>query len=437
MTRDQLKVLVVGGGGREHALAWGLAQSPRIEHIYVAPGNAGTQWPAAEGRATTTTVAITTDDIPGMLSFARNNAIDLTVVGPEMPLVHGIVDTFQLAGLPVFGPSKVVSQLEGSKAFAKDFMQQHGIPTAEYATFTDYEAARQYLIEKGRNVAPNPYPVVVKADGLAAGKGVIVCANAAEGVTALHNIMVERLFGAAGDCVVLEERLSGPEVSVLAFCDGVHAVALPPARDYKRAFDGDHGPNTGGMGAYAPVAEVDDALLHQIEQTILQPTIAALAAQGTPYVGVLYAGIMLTSNGPKVLEFNCRFGDPEAQAVIPLLDNLLDVILACVEGHLTPELVQVRPGVCATVVLASAGYPGSYSTGEVLSGLEQVPADVMVFHAGTALQGRDVVTSGGRVLAVSGYGNDLNEALRCAYAAVDCIAFRGMHFRRDIGQNLK
>lgn len=442
----KLTVLVVGSGGREHALAWALARSSQVEQVYVAPGNAGTEWrplspcpPAGggvRGGAASTNVAVAADDIPTLVALARERRVDLTVVGPEAPLAAGIVDAFHAAGLRVFGPGRRAARLESSKAFAKAFMCEHAIPTAGYARFDDYSAARRF-VETFRGDASGG--IVVKADGLAAGKGVIVCSDADEAQTALRRMMVEHEFGAAGDTVVIEERLSGPEVSVLAFADGCTVVPMPPARDHKRVYDGDRGPNTGGMGAYAPAPDVSEALVSEICRMVLQPAVDGMAARGTPYVGVLYAGLMLTPDGPKVLEFNCRFGDPETQVILPLLEtDLVDILLACVEGRLDQVEVGWRPGACATVVLASPGYPGAYPKGLPISGLDEVAGgDVVVFHAGTARRGGRVVTAGGRVLAVSGLGPDLPAALRRAYASIERIRFEGVHFRRDIGWGVR
>jgi phosphoribosylamine---glycine ligase len=426
---DRLTLLLIGSGGREHALAWALARSPRVGHIYVAPGNAGTEWPAAAEMAAATNVALSADDAPGLLAFARERRVDLTVVGPEAPLAAGVVDLFQAAGLPIFGPSRAAARLEASKSFAKDFMRACAIPTGGYAAFTDYESARRYLAGTG--------PVVVKADGLAAGKGVLMCDDEEAAQAALRQVMLAREFGAAGDTVVVEERLSGPEVSVLAFSDGRTVALMPPARDHKRVYDGDRGPNTGGMGAFAPPPDVGAALVDEIRRTVLQPAVDGMAARGTPYVGVLYAGMMLTAAGPRVLEFNCRFGDPETQAILPLLDSdLAEIMLACVEGRLDQIEVRWRRGACATVVLASEGYPGAYPKGRPISGPDEAAGReaVAVFHAGTARRDGRVVTAGGRVLAVSATGDDLPSALTRAYAGVECIHFEGMHYRKDIGK---
>lgn len=429
-------VLVVGSGGREHALAWALARSPQVGRVFVAPGNAGTSWPAnpkatgLQPQAEAVNVPLGIDDQPGLVSFAREKAIDLTVVGPEAALAAGIVDAFQAAGLRIVGPGRRAAQLEASKGFAKDFMRRHNIPTGAYQVFDDYESASKYLQQVDDQV-------VVKADGLAAGKGVIVCDSLDQAQTALRQIMVERAFGAAGERVVIEERLAGPEISILAWSDGQTIIPILPARDHKRAFDGDRGPNTGGMGAFAPAPDIEPALVETVRRTILEPAIQGMAAQGTPYIGVLYAGLMLTANGPKVLEFNCRFGDPETQAVLPLLDSdLLDIFMACVEGRLGQIDIRWRPETCATVVLASPGYPGDYPKGLPISGLEQAARleNVMVFHAGTGRVEDKFVTAGGRVLAVSALGHHLAAALERAYSAVSQIYFEGVHYRQDIGR---
>lgn len=421
-----LSVLLVGSGGREHALAWKLAQSSKVDEIFIAPGNAGT---AVHG----TNIPIPADDIDTLLTFAQENAIDLTVVGPEAPLAAGIVDTFQEAGLRIFGPTQAAAQLEASKAFAKAFMEQVGIPTAKAQIFTTYGKAMTALDNVWAQ--DDAAGVVIKASGLAAGKGVIVCNTLAEAKAALRHILQDRTFGAAGDSVLIEERLTGPEVSLLAFCDGKTAVPLIPARDHKRAYDHDAGPNTGGMGAFAPPPDVDAALVAHIMNTVIQPTVAAMAQRGTPYVGVLYAGLMLTSNGPMVLEFNCRFGDPETQVVLPMLDgDLAEIMLACIDGSLSPDMVRIKPGAAATVVMASPGYPGSYPKGLPITGLDAVPADATVFHAGTKVTDNQIVTSGGRVLAVSALGDDMATAVSRAYAGVAQIHFEGAHFRTDIGR---
>ncbi len=420
-----LNILVIGSGGREHALVWKLAQSLRAGRLYAAPGNEGTAQSAEN-------IPISTDDHDALIAFARSNDIGLTVVGPEVPLAYGIVDAFQAAGLLIFGPTRDAAQLEASKAFSKQFMKVMRIPSADYAIFTTCEAAMAYL----RSMPERS--VVVKASGLAAGKGVIVCDAIADAEAAVRDIMVRRHFGEAGDVVVIEERLRGPELSLLAFTDGKTIRPMVPARDHKRAFEGDAGPNTGGMGVYAPPPDIDAGLVEQITRTILQPTVDGMAARGTPYVGVLYAGVMLTDKGPQVLEFNCRFGDPEAQVILPLLDgDLVEIMLACIEGRLDEIEVSVHSGACVTVVLASPGYPSKYRKGLAIRGIELAEEldQVKVFHAGTArsAQGK-LVTNGGRVLAVSAYGESLKEAVSQAYAGVSRIEFDGMQFRNDIGR---
>ncbi|MDN5348197.1 MAG: phosphoribosylamine---glycine ligase [Clostridia bacterium] len=415
-----MRILVVGGGGREHALVWKLAQSPLAEEVYCAPGNAGIAQEA-------TCVPVAADDIKALLEFAQKMAIDLTVVGPEAPLVAGIADAFAGAGLKIFGPTQAAAAIEGSKVWAKELMAKYGIPTARFAVFDALEPAQEYIRQQKA-------PLVVKADGLAAGKGVIVAREEREALEAAEAMLGRGIFGAAGRRIVVEECLQGEEVSVLALTDGEAVVSLLPARDHKRAFDGDQGPNTGGMGAYAPVSFVEPETLAVIEERILKPAIRALAAEGRPYRGVLYAGLMLTADGPKVLEFNCRFGDPEAQPLLMLLsEDLLPLMLEVVEGNLRPRSLNWYPGAAACVVLASGGYPGSYETGKPICGLEAVPPEVKVFHAGTAWRGGQVVTSGGRVLGVTARAGDLSAALAKAYEACEIISFAGKHYRKDIG----
>lgn len=414
-----MRILVVGGGGREHALVWKIARCPRVTEIYCAPGNAG-----IAGLANC--VPIAADDIEGLLAFARQAGIDLTVVGPEAPLVAGIVDAFQAAGLPVFGPSRAAARLEGSKIFAKELMQAAGIPTARHTAFMEAGTALAYLEE-------HPGPVVVKADGLAAGKGVVVApdtATAREAVTAMFG----GRFGPAGQRVIIEEHLEGEEVSILALCDGETVIPLLPSQDHKRVGEGDTGPNTGGMGAYAPVPFYTPEIAGEVEEKILRPTVRAMAAAGCPYRGVLYAGLMLTREGPKVLEFNCRFGDPETQPLMLLLQSdLVELMLATINGELAGTKIDWCPGAAAGVVLAAGGYPGPYARGEVITGLEAVPPGVEVFHAGTALVDGQVVTAGGRVLCVTARGENLQAALDRVYAGIKAINFAGMHYRRDIG----
>ena len=419
-----MKLLLIGSGGREHALAWKLAQSPRVEQIFVAPGNGGTAT-AAKCR----NVPIADSDLAGLLAFAQQEAIDLTVVGPEAPLVAGIVDRFQAAGLPVFGPRQAAAQLEGSKAFSKAFMQAQGIPTGWARTFTDFETAADFVA--GLDSLP-----VLKASGLAAGKGVVLPESRDEAVAVLREMLVDRRFGEAGSTVLVEERLIGPEVSVLAFCDGADVALMPPAQDHKRLLTGDGGPNTGGMGAFAPSPLATPELLAEVERTVLRPVLDGMAAAGTPYVGVLYAGLMLTPDGLRVLEFNCRFGDPETQVVLPLLESdLVDVMLACIDGRLASATPKWREGAATTVVLASGGYPGDYAKGREICGLaEAEETGCTVFHAGTTLADGRLVTSGGRVLAVTGLGEELAAAASRAYAGVEQIAFEGAIWRTDIGR---
>ncbi|WP_376792593.1 phosphoribosylamine--glycine ligase [Thermoflexus sp.] len=436
MGRKGKRILIVGSGGREHALAWAVARSPEVEAVYVAPGNAGTSWPAAPAperkrpRAPASSIPIAAEDVEHLLAFAREQTIDLTIVGPEAPLALGIVNAFQAAGLRIFGPTQEAARIETSKAFAKDLMRASGIPTADYRVFHDLEAALRYVRRR-------PGPLVVKASGLAGGKGAFVCETREEAEAALIRIMHERIFGEAGETVVIEERLEGRELSLLALVDGQTVQPLLPARDHKRLWDGDRGPNTGGMGAYAPTPDVAPNDLDRMVRTILQPAVEAMARRGTPFVGVLYAGLMLTAQGPYVLEFNARFGDPEAQAILPLLESdLLEAIEACLEGRLGRVNLGWRPGACATVVLAAPGYPGPVPKGLPILGLEEAERmdDVWVFHAGTARRDGRVVTAGGRVLAISAWGPDPRTAADRAYAAVSRIHFEGMQFRQDIGR---
>lgn len=425
-------VLIVGRGGREHALAWALARSPQVDQIYVAPGNGGTTWSAnpdatgLEARAASQNINLTS--IPDLLKFAQEQAIDLTIIGSEVPLVDGIVDDFQHADLAIFGPSQASAQLEGSKAFAKDFMRANHIPTAEYGVFTEYDPALKFIRNFGR-------PVVVKADGLAAGKGVLVCDTVEEAEAALHQIMQAKTFGLAGQQVVIEERLIGREISVLAFADGQTVVPMPVARDHKRALDGDAGLNTGGMGVFTPTPDVTPAQLEEIYQTVLQPVIEGMQKRGTPYHGVLFAGLMLTADGIRVLEYNCRLGDPETQVILPLLENdLYAVFQACIDGNLAEVDLQWKSSACATIVLASEGYPEIYPKGLPITGYEDSAENTIIFHAGTKRAGENLVTSGGRVMALTVLGDDLATTLQTAYQQVEHIQFAGMHYRRDIGK---
>lgn len=423
-----MNILVVGNGGREHALAWKLKQSPRAGRIFVAPGNAGTAIEAEN-------VEILPDDIPGLLNFAQQNRVELTVVGPEAPLVAGIVDAFQAAKLRVFGPSKAAAQLEGSKVFCKNLLHSANVPTADYHVFRDPDSATRFVQDRFPE-AHQSVPLVIKADGLAAGKGVVVCSTRAQALDAIDRIARQREFGPAGKQLLIEERLDGQEASVLAITDGRTILTLPPAQDHKPAFDGDAGPNTGGMGAYCPTPLVDDAMLRWIEEQILVPTVHTLKRSRQPFKGVLYAGLMMTHQGPKVLEYNVRFGDPECQPLLMRLkSDLIEVFEATIDGRLDelpPLEWDPRPSVC--VVMASEGYPGEYEKGKVISGLEEAAAlpDVKVFHSGTAVVNDQVVTSGGRVLAVTALGNNIAAAKLQAYTAVKRIRWPGAWCRKDI-----
>lgn len=421
-----MKILVVGKGAREHALIWKLRQSPRTTHLFCAPGNAGTAQDANN-------VPIEVHELDRLLRFAKKERIDLTVVGPEEPLAMGLTDAFEKAGLRVFGPSKAAAQLEASKVFAKELMRHANIPTAEFRIFDHPEPARRYAETRD-------FPLVVKAEGLAAGKGVVVCSTTAEALAAIDLIMVREAFGTAGRRVVIEKRLDGQECSVQALVSGRTLLMLPVAEDHKKAFDGDLGPNTGGMGAFTPSAIVTPEQLQEIEDTILVPTVHALKRARTPFKGVLYAGLMLTSQGPRVLEFNVRFGDPETQPILMRLKgDLVDLLEAVVEGQLdqlAPEQTAWDPRAAVAVVLASQGYPGSYPKGKWISGLDSVKdkPDVQVFHAGTKRADGRVVTDGGRVLSVCALGADLEDARRKAYDAAAGISFQGMFCRKDLGQ---
>lgn len=416
-----MKVLVVGGGGREHTLVWKIAQDPIVEKIYCAPGNGGI-------RELAECVSISDSDIEGVLKFADNKQIDLTVVGPEVPLTLGIVDAFQAQGLTIFGPSQKAAEIEGSKVFSKFIMDKYHIPTASYKTFEKFEDAKKY-IEKG------PIPVVVKASGLAAGKGALVCFTYEEALEALKKVMVKKEFGSAGDKVIIEEYLRGEEASVLAITDGEKIIPLVPAQDHKAILDGDKGPNTGGMGAYAPAVTIDDEMLQTVQKKILEPTIQGMALEGRPYKGVLYAGLMLTSRGPKVVEFNCRFGDPETQVILPLIkNNLIEIMTASIDGTLDKVKIEQEDKVAVCVVMSSGGYPGSYEKGKQILGLNRTWDDgITIFHAGTKLMDDKYVTSGGRVLGVTALGDDVREAIKKAYGTVGKITFDGAYYRRDIG----
>jgi len=419
-----MKVLVVGGGGREHTIGWSLSQSDQVNEVIFAPGNGGT---IGIGR----NVDIGANDISALVELAIDEGVGLVVVGPEDPLVGGLVDEMMAAGVPAFGPTAMTAQLEGSKAYAKQFMQDNGIPTGAAAAFTVVDGALEYL--SSLDAVP-----VIKADGLAAGKGVLIPETMEEAAAGIRAILIDRRFGDACDRVLIEERLVGVEASVLAFCDGSSIAVMPVAQDHKRLGDGDAGPNTGGMGAFVPSPVITDELLEQIEAEVLQPVLSGMAAAGTPYVGVIYAGIMVTADGPRVLEFNCRFGDPETQVVLPLLEtDLVDIFQACIEGHLADVTPAWSSEAAATVVLASGGYPEIYPTGFEIAGIADAEAaGGVVFHAGTTTDGETLITSGGRVLAVTATGATLVDAVGSAYAAAEHVQFEGAVLRTDIGRPL-
>jgi len=417
-----MKVLVIGGGGREHALIWKISQSPKVTKIYAAPGNAGIAGLAE-------CAPIKSDDIPGLLAFAQSKAIDLTIVGPEGPLSMGIVDVFTKAGLRAFGPSGKAAEIEASKRFSKDLMKKYHIPTAEYGVFTDKTMAAAYVREKGA-------PIVVKADGLAAGKGVVVAETVEEALQALDLIMTDKAYGAAGDRVVIEECLIGEEASFMAFSDGRTVVPMASSQDHKRVFDGDKGPNTGGMGAYSPAPVVTKELESTVMDTIMVPTVRAMEQEGCFFKGVLYAGLMIHEGKAKVLEFNARFGDPETQPIMMRLDtDFIEIIEAILDERLADLDIRWKPESAVCVVVASGGYPGDYGKGIEIKGLENAAKlkNVMVFHAGTALKNGAVVTDGGRVLGVTGLGPTVFAAIDNAYKGIGEISFKGAHFRRDIG----
>lgn len=415
-----MKVLVVGSGGREHALCWKIAQRPDTE-VYVAPGNIGMVDVA-------TLVNIKVDDIAGLVDFAKAEEIDLTVVGPELPLTLGIVDAFQDAGLACFGPNKAAAKLEGSKAFSKELMKKYGIPTAAFDTFTDVEKAKAFVDEIG-------VPCVVKADGLAAGKGVIICMTREEADKAIEDMLTDHAFGDASATIVIEEYMVGPEVSVLAFADGKTVLPMVSAQDHKRIFDGDKGPNTGGMGAYSPAPVYTEALSAEVNKTIIEPTIAAMAAEGTPFTGILYTGLMLTEKGPRVLEYNVRFGDPETQPImVRMKSDIVELFQACVDGKLDEAALEWHDEAAVCVIMASGGYPASSEKGVPIHGLDDIAAEeAIVFHSGTAEKDGEIVTNGGRVLGVTAKGATIKGAIDKAYAAVEKINFDHMQFRRDIG----
>jgi len=420
-----MNVLIIGSGGREHAFAWSAARSPRVERVFVAPGNAGT---ALEPLCTNVNVGVT--DIPALVAFAREHEVQLTIVGPEVPLVLGVVDAFRNAGLRCFGPTAQAAQLEGSKTFSKDFLARHKIPTAEYATFTDAGEARAYILENGA-------PIVVKADGLAAGKGVVVAATMAEALTAVDSMLEDNAFGDAGARVVVEEFLDGEEASFMVMVDGEHILPLATSQDHKARDEGDTGPNTGGMGAYSPAPVVTQAMHDRIMAEVIEPTVRGMAAEGNVYTGFLYAGVMIGKDGtPKVLEFNCRMGDPETQPILLRLESdITELCDAAIDGRLDEVSCQWTPKASLGVVLAAEGYPAGYRKGDAIGGLpEQEMPGCKVFHAGTGSNtSGQVITSGGRVLCVCALGDTVSEAQANAYALVDTIHWDGMFCRRDIG----
>lgn len=418
-----MKVLVVGSGGREHAIVWRLKKNTAIEKIYCAPGNAGIGLDAE-------CVPIGAMEFDKLVDFAKSEKIDFTIIGMDDPLVGGVVDAFEKEGLRVFGPRKNAAIIEGSKAFSKDLMKKYGIPTAKYESFTDYEEAKKYLDNQ-------EMPIVIKADGLALGKGVLICMTREEAESGLKEIMLDKKFGSAGNAVVIEEFLQGPEVSVLSFCDGKTVVPMVSAQDHKRALDGDKGLNTGGMGTFSPSVFYTEEMNEECMKTIFQPTVDAMAKEGRPFVGILYFGLMLTKDGMKVIEYNARFGDPETQVILPRLKtDLLEIMEACVDGKLADMNIEWYDNAAVCVVLASGGYPVAYEKGFEIKGLDDIAKrdDIVVFHAGTAEKDGKLVTNGGRVLGITGIGKDINEAIKIAYEGVEIVDFEKKHFRTDIGR---
>lgn len=415
-----MKILIVGGGGREHAIAWKLAQSPKADKLYCAPGNAGIAEIAE-------CIAVKADDVAGICGFAEKNKIDITVIGPEVPLSMGIVDALAEKELKAFGPNVQCAQLEGSKSFTKAFLAKHGIPTAGYKEFTD-------INELKKAVGIFGYPMVIKADGLAAGKGVIIAEDKAAAVEAIDEIMGDKIFGAAGDKIVVEEFLTGIEASMLCFVDGKTIVPMESAQDYKRIYDGDKGPNTGGMGTYSPSLIFNEELEAQIRERILEPTIKGFQADGLDFKGVLFIGLMITGEGPKVIEFNNRFGDPETQSILPRMKtDLVDIITAVIDERLAEQTIEWSDKKAVCVVMASAGYPGNYEKGKKITGLDSVDDDVIVFHSGTKQRKGEIVTDGGRVLGITALGGTHEEAREKAYRNAARISFEGIQYRKDIG----
>lgn len=417
-----MKVLVIGSGGREHTLVWKISQSPKVDKIYCAPGNAGIAELAE-------CIDIIPDDINGLAGFALSHQIDLTVVGPELPLVEGIVDLFESRDLRIFGPSRQAALLEGSKVFSKEIMLKYGVPTPRAEIFSSFKKAKDYVQAKGA-------PLVVKADGLAGGKGVMVCHTIDEALKAIEAIMQKKIFGESGKRILVEDCLFGEEASFIVLTDGENIVPMASSQDHKRIYDGDKGPNTGGMGAYSPAPMITRDLSEKIMQEIIRPVINGLASEGRRYKGVLYAGLMITDQGPKVIEFNVRCGDPESQAVIPRLKNdLIDIINDIIDGRLSARSLDWDERPCVCIVCASDGYPGSYQKGKLISGLQEVTGakDIILFHAGTKLSGQEIITDGGRVLGVTALGKDIKETIDKAYQAIEKIDFEGIYYRKDIG----
>jgi phosphoribosylamine--glycine ligase len=417
-----MKVLVVGGGGREHALVWKIAQSPKVSKLFCAPGNAGISQQA-------TLVPIQANDLNGLLKFALEERVDLTVVGPEDPLTRGIVDLFESKGLVIFGPNRKAAEIEGSKAFAKEIMRKYHIPTAAYEIFEEEKEAISYIREKG-------VPLVIKADGLAAGKGVIICKTMDEATHAVNQIMGKKVFGDAGKRVVIEECLVGEEASFIAFTDGKAILPMASSQDHKAVFDGDQGPNTGGMGAYSPAPVVTEEVHERILEKVLRPMIQGMGEEGRPYKGALYAGVMIDHGHPKVLEFNARFGDPETQpAVMRMKGDIIPILEACIQGDLSKRSIEWDPRTAVCVIMASKGYPGDYEKGKIIEGLNEVSKmkDIFAFHAATALKEGATVTNGGRVLGVTGLGEGIQKAIERTYQAVEKVFWEGVHYRKDIG----
>ncbi|KAL2828276.1 phosphoribosylglycinamide synthetase [Aspergillus cavernicola] len=424
MAQEPLRILIVGNGGREHALAWKLSQSPRVDIIYVAPGNGGT---AAGASSNIENANVKGDDYPGLVAFAQKNQVNLVVPGPEAPLVDGIQGYFQAVGIRCFGPSKAAARMEGSKAFSKDFMKRQNIPTAAYENFTDYEKARQYLDSVSHNV-------VIKADGLAGGKGVILPTSKEEAHQALREMMLDHQFGDAGNEVVIEEYLEGDELSILTFSDGYSIKSLPAAQDHKRIYDGDQGPNTGGMGCYAPTPISSKQVLEEIDRTIVQPSVDGMRKEGFPFVGILFTGLMMTKTGPKVLEYNVRGGDPETQTLLPLLSDdtdLAEIMVACTEHWLDGVSIKIKPNFSTTVIAVAGGYPGVYAKGKRIT-LDPAPEGTLIFHAGTNLAEDELQTAGGRVIAATATASNLEEALKKSYSGIETIHFEDVFYRKDI-----